>query len=132
MSTTAAKGEEEARVRSQAAFRAAFACFDPVAVARFGPADVDRLLHDAGIVRHRGKIESVCNNARRMLELSHEHGSLAALVWSFEPAPGERPDVVTWERLLEMPKTPASVALAKRSEERRVGKECRSRWAPYH
>lgn len=100
-------------LRKRERFREVFAGFDPEAIAAFGDDDVARLLTDAGIVRHRGKIESVRNNARRMLELLHEHGSLAAFVWSFEPAPPERPDPVTWARLLEMPKTPASVALAK-------------------
>jgi DNA-3-methyladenine glycosylase I len=66
-------------------FRAAFAGFDPEAVARFGPADVERLLGDAGIVRHRGKIESTINNAQRALELIEAEGSLAAYVWRFEP-----------------------------------------------
>ncbi|MCC0079437.1 MAG: DNA-3-methyladenine glycosylase I [Rhodobacter sp.] len=71
-------------------FRAAFAGFDPQRVAAFTEADVTRLLGDAGIVRHRGKIEATINNARRMLELVAEKGSLAAHVWSFEPA--EPPD----------------------------------------
>lgn len=66
-------------------FRTAFAGFDPVQVAAFTESDVARLLADAGIVRHRGKIEATVNNARRMLELVAETGSLAAHVWSFEP-----------------------------------------------
>ncbi len=66
-------------------FRAAFANFDVEKVARFGPADVERLLADPGIVRHRGKIEAVINNARRARELVRETGSLAAYVWRFEP-----------------------------------------------
>ncbi len=70
-------------------FRAAFASFDVEAVARFGEADVHRLLADAGIVRHRGKIEAVVNNARRAVDLIDERGSLAAHVWSFEPAPDD-------------------------------------------
>ena len=57
----------------------------PRKVARFGARDVTRLLGDAGIVRHRGKIESTINNARRVLELREEFGSLAAYVWRFEP-----------------------------------------------
>lgn len=70
-------------------FRAAFAGFDFHRVARFGDSDVERLLQDAGIVRHRGKIEATVNNAARALELEREAGSLAAYFWSFEPDPGE-------------------------------------------
>jgi DNA-3-methyladenine glycosylase I len=66
-------------------FRAAFHGFDLERVARFGARDVKRLLADAGIVRHRGKIEAVINNARRALELVEREGSLAAFVWRFEP-----------------------------------------------
>ena len=65
-------------------FRAAFAGFDPEAVARFGAADVDRLLADPGIVRHRGKIEATIGNARRYLELVEGGDTLAALVWRHE------------------------------------------------
>jgi DNA-3-methyladenine glycosylase I len=68
-------------LRKRDAFRRAFAGFDPAKVARFGARDVTRLLGDAGIVRHRGKIESTINNARRALEL----GSLSDYVWSFAP-----------------------------------------------
>ena len=70
-------------------FRAAFAGFDFHKVAQFGAADVERLLQDAGIVRHRGKIEAVINNAKRALELIAAEGSLAAYFWRQEPAAGE-------------------------------------------
>ncbi|WP_445681572.1 DNA-3-methyladenine glycosylase I [Radicibacter daui] len=70
-------------------FRAAFAGFDFRKVAQFGAADVERLLQDAGIVRHRGKIEAVINNAKRALELIEAEGSLAAYFWRREPAAGE-------------------------------------------
>ena len=73
------------------AFRAAFANFDAAKVARFGARDVTRLLGDAGIVRHRGKIESTINNARRVLALREEFGSLAAYAWQFEPAARSTP-----------------------------------------
>lgn len=69
-------------------FRAAFHGFDVDRVARFGDRDVERLLADAGIVRHRGKIEAVIGNAARALDLQQEAGSLAAYFWRFEP---ERP-----------------------------------------
>ena len=64
-------------------FRAAFAGFDPEVVARFGDRDVARLLEDAGIVRHEGKIRSTINNAMRALELIDEHGSLARFFWGW-------------------------------------------------
>ncbi len=74
-------------LRKRENFRKAFRGFSIEKVARMGEKDIERLLQDAGIVRHRGKIESTINNARRALELSHEFGSLAAYVWSFEPRP---------------------------------------------
>ena len=66
-------------------FRAAFANFEVARIAQFTASDVERLLQDAGIVRHRGKIEAVINNAKRALELIEKEGSLAAYVWRFEP-----------------------------------------------
>jgi len=74
-------------LRKREAFRRAFAGFDFATVARFGERDVERLLADASIVRHRGKIEAVINNARRAVELVEESGSLAAFLWRFEPSP---------------------------------------------
>ncbi|MDR0216363.1 MAG: DNA-3-methyladenine glycosylase I [Comamonas sp.] len=67
-------------------FRAAFAGFDFHKVAQFGEADVERLLQDTGIVRHRGKIEAVINNARCALEMVDAEGSLAAFFWRYQPA----------------------------------------------
>ena len=72
-------------LRKRENFRSAFAGFDPTVVAEFGSADVDRLLADTGIVRHRGKIEATINNACRALELTDEFRSLAAYFWSYEP-----------------------------------------------
>jgi DNA-3-methyladenine glycosylase I len=74
-------------LRKRDAFRRAFAGFDFAVVAGFGEDDVARLLDDASIVRHRGKIEAVINNAGRAVELVAECGSLAAFVWGFEPTP---------------------------------------------
>jgi DNA-3-methyladenine glycosylase I len=71
------------------------------------------LLKDAGIVRHRGKIESTINNARRARELARERGSLAAFFWSFEPAASDRPRRLSWSALTTMAQTPASTALSK-------------------
>jgi DNA-3-methyladenine glycosylase I len=78
-------------LRKRDAFRRAFARFDIPSVARFGRRDVDRLLADAAIVRHRGKIEAVIGNARAVRDLQADGGSLAALVWRYEPAPGRAP-----------------------------------------
>jgi DNA-3-methyladenine glycosylase I len=100
-------------LRKREAFRLAFAGFDFAKVARFGPRDVRRLLADAGIVRHRGKIESTIHNARLACDLADELGSLAAYVWRFEPEPATRPSRFTWATVRAMPTTPASVALSK-------------------
>ncbi len=70
-------------MRKRENFRAAFNQFDPPMVASYDEADVRRLLGDAGIVRHRGKIESVINNSRRYAELTADFGSLDAFVWNF-------------------------------------------------
>ncbi len=72
-------------LRKRDNFRAAFADFDAPAVAEFGDADVERLLGDAGIIRHRGKIEATINNAQRLVELHDADTSLGALIWSHEP-----------------------------------------------
>jgi DNA-3-methyladenine glycosylase I len=72
-------------LRKRPAFRKAFASFDPAAVARFGDADIERLLNDAGIVRHRGKIAAAITNARATLELHEKGSSLAEVVWAHEP-----------------------------------------------
>jgi DNA-3-methyladenine glycosylase I len=100
-------------LRKREAFRAAFHGFLPEAVARFGARDVARLLKDAGIVRHRGKIEATVQNARGVRQIVAEAGSLAAFVWSFEPKHRDRPRRITWSRLLGMATTPASIALSK-------------------
>jgi DNA-3-methyladenine glycosylase I len=80
-------------LRKRDNFRAAFAGFDPGIVATFQEADVDRLLTDAGIVRHEGKIRSTINNASKALDLAEEFGSLAAYFWQYvrlgDPPPTE-------------------------------------------
>jgi len=95
------------------AFRKAFAGFDAKLIARFGERDVARLLGDAGIVRHRGKIESTINNARRVLELREEFGSLAAYAWRFEPRPGSRPKRMTLAALKKLGSSAESAAMSK-------------------
>jgi DNA-3-methyladenine glycosylase I len=98
-------------LRKREGYRAAFAGFDPDVVAGFGPADVERLLGDAGIVRHRGKIESAVENAARVLEVQEAEGSFAAYVWSFV---GGEPLVGQWRALSELPaETDESRALSK-------------------
>ncbi|HWV21793.1 MAG TPA: DNA-3-methyladenine glycosylase I [Devosia sp.] len=87
------------------AFRAGFAGFDIDKVAAFTQADVERLLADKGIVRHRGKIEAAINNAKRAQELVREAGSLAAFVWRYETRDETPPQTVTT--------TPAAIALSK-------------------
>ena len=95
----------------RANYRRAFAEFDPARVARFTPARVDRLLGDAGIVRHRGKIESTISNARAVLRVQQEFGSLDAYVWRFV---GGRPLNGRRSSLVEIPaKTAESTALSK-------------------
>lgn len=94
-------------------FRAAFAAFDFDRVAKFGQGDVKRLLNDAGIVRHRGKIESTIQNAGRALEMREEFGSLAAYFWKWEPDPETRPKRLDKATLDTLSKTPESIALSK-------------------
>lgn len=79
-------------LRKRDNFRRAFKGFDCDKVARFGEKDVTRLLGDPSIIRHRGKVEAVINNARRMVELRDLEGSLAAYVWRFEPDAPRKPD----------------------------------------
>ncbi|WP_170432783.1 DNA-3-methyladenine glycosylase I [Ruegeria arenilitoris] len=86
-------------------FRKAFSGFDFTVMAGFSDADVERLLQDAGIIRHRGKIEAVINNARRAQELVAETGSLAAYVWRFEPETPPAPQTAST--------SPESVAMSK-------------------
>ncbi len=100
-------------LRKRASFRDAFAGFDVEAVARFTEDDVARLLGDAGIVRHRGKIEATIGNARATLDLVEAEGSLAAHVWSFEPAPADRPTRYRPEDVQALTTAPAAIALSK-------------------
>jgi DNA-3-methyladenine glycosylase I len=88
-------------------FRRAFDGFDFHKMARYGPRQVNRLLQDEGIIRHRGKIEAVINNARCAIQLSAEHGSLAAYFWQFEIDGKSAPAAQTRST------SPESVALSK-------------------
>jgi DNA-3-methyladenine glycosylase I len=95
------------------AFREAFAGFDFERVARFRQRDIERLVGNAAIVRHRGKIESTRNNAQRARELVAEFGSLAAYFWRYEPEAAKRPRRLTREALAAMPTAPEAIALSK-------------------
>lgn len=96
-------------LRKRPEFRRAFAGFDFELVADYEQEDVERLLENAGIIRHRGKIEAAINNASRSIELVEEYGSLGAFFWSFEP------DVPAAELLAT---TPESTAMAKELKRR--------------
>ena len=100
-------------LRKRENFRKAFAGFDIARVAKFGDADIERLLGDAGIVRHRGKIASTINNANRALDLQREFGSLAAYFWAHEPGPEDRPERCDWESLRKLGKTQTSTRISK-------------------
>ena len=100
-------------LRKRERFREVFFGFDIDRVAAMGEVDMERLLGDPGIVRHRGKIASVVNNARRTQAVQAEFGSLAAFVWRFEPRPEARPAAITPDAVRAMPQTEASKALSK-------------------
>ncbi len=102
-------------LRKRERFRAAFAGFDPDVVARFGAADVERLMADAGIVRNRAKIEATIANAGATVALHEAGETLAALLWSFAPDPPPDPP----RSLQDMPAiTPESRALARELKRR--------------
>ena len=100
-------------LRKRENFRAGFAGFDVERVAGFKERDVKRLLADAGIVRHRGKIQSTINNAGRALAIRKEFGSLARFYWSYEPHAAERPRTIDWATLKTLGQTAASQRLSK-------------------
>ncbi len=105
-------------LRKRENFRAGFANFEFDKVAAFTDADIERLLQDAGIVRHRGKIVSTINNARRAREMAEEFGSLAAWFWRFEPGPDERPEIVDLAHLRANPTTAVSVRISRELKKR--------------
>ena len=100
-------------LRKRENFRAGFAGFDIPIVARFNAKDVDRLLADAGIVRHRGKIEAAINNAQCAERLLETENSLSEYFWRFEPDAASRPARITREALQSMTQSPQSLALSK-------------------
>ncbi len=98
-------------LRKRDNFRAAFHGFDIKRVAAMGEDDIERLVGDAGIIRHRGKITSTINNARRAIELVEAEGSLAHYFWRYEPA--DRPGTVTWDWIRANPATEVSKTISK-------------------
>ncbi len=100
-------------LRKRPRFREVFADFDPEVVAGFGASDVERLLQDRGIIRHRGKIEATIANARAANGVILAHASLANWLWTYVPPDSERPAVVDWAAVRAMPTTPTSKRLAK-------------------
>ncbi|MCT8267082.1 DNA-3-methyladenine glycosylase I [Afifella sp. JA880] len=105
-------------LRKRENFRAAFAGFDFREVARFGEPEVERLVKDAGIIRHRGKIVSTINNAKRAIEIVEETGSLASFFWSFEPHEHARPERLDHATLVKLAHTEESAALSKTLKKR--------------
>ena len=99
-------------LRKRENFRVAFRDFEVAVVARMNRRSVDRLLRDKGIVRHRGKIESTLNNARRALQLIDETGSLAAFFWRYEPEASARPKRIVHRTIRTLTQTPESRALS--------------------
>jgi DNA-3-methyladenine glycosylase I len=102
-------------LRKRDRFREVFKGFDFEKVARFTERDVDRLVQDAGIIRHRGKIESAINNAQKVCALIDEKGpgALAKLIWAHEPTPAQRPKKITPEVASTLGQTEQSQALSK-------------------
>jgi len=105
-------------LRKRENFRRAFCDFEVREMARFGPSEVEVLLQDAGIVRHRGKIEAVIHNAGLMVEHFAQPGSFASFVWGFEPGPAERRAHMDYDALATLSQTPESKALAKELKKR--------------
>lgn len=99
-------------------FRAGFANFEMDAVAAFDDGDVERLVKDAGIIRHRGKIKSTINNAKCAIEMREEFGSLAAFMWQYEPTAENRPKRITKDAMMKISITAESTALSKELKRR--------------
>ena len=108
-------------LRKREAFRRAFRGFEIETVARMGQRDVERLLGDAGIVRHRGKIEAAIQNAKAARAIRDEHGTFAAYVWKFEATPSNRPKRITRAVLSTMTTSPEAIAMSKDLKKRGFG-----------
>lgn len=100
-------------LRKRENFRKAFDAFDYHKIARYTDAKIETLVQDAGIIRHRGKIVSTINNAKRAIELEKEVGSLAAYFWSWEPDAKDRPESCDFTTLKSLGQSATSAALSK-------------------
>ncbi|WP_108395549.1 DNA-3-methyladenine glycosylase I [Devosia submarina] len=100
-------------LRKRERFREVFHRFDIPKVAAMTEVDIETLLGDPGIIRHRGKIAATINNAKRALAVQEEFGSLAAYFWPFETAPEHRPSDLSWDNLRKLAQTEGSVRLSK-------------------
>lgn len=100
-------------LRKRENFRAAFDSFDFHKIARYTEKDVERLVKDAGIIRHRGKIESTINNARHAIELQKEYGSLSAYFWSWKTDGSDRPKTSDHKSISAITMTDQSKAMSK-------------------
>ena len=105
-------------LRKRENFRAGFAGFDFEKVAQFNDNDIERLVQDAGIIRHRGKIVSTINNAKRAIEMAETEGSLGKWFWAFEPAPKDRPKKLDHDTLMSLGKTDISTDMSKQLKKR--------------
>ena len=100
-------------LRKRENFREAFADFDFEKVALFDDQDIERLVQDAGIIRHRGKITSTINNAKRAIEMVEREGNLGKWFWSFEPGIEDRPAQLDGPTLMQLGKTEISTDMSK-------------------
>lgn len=100
-------------LRKREHFRKVFAEFDIQKLSRFTEADVERLVKDPGIIRHRGKIISTINNARRAVELTADKGKFSDFLWQYAPPDDERPVSYDWQSLKKVTQVPSSVRLSK-------------------
>lgn len=100
-------------LRKRENFRQAFAGFDVRQIAAFGPSDIDRLMHDVGIVRNRRKIEATIQNAQAVCRMYDAGETLSEFFWSRVPPETERPDRITHDDLLQLNQTPTSVRISK-------------------
>ena len=105
-------------LRKRENFRAAFDGFNMDRIAHYTERDVERLLSNAGIIRHRGKIESTINNAHQAQRLIKEYGSLANFFWAFEPREPERPQCITYHTVGTLSETQTSIRLSKELKKR--------------
>ncbi|MEM6683299.1 MAG: DNA-3-methyladenine glycosylase I [Pseudomonadota bacterium] len=105
-------------LRKRENFRTSFEHFDFHKIARYGDAEIAYLIVNPGIIRHRRKIESTINNARRACDLVNEFGSLSRYFWQFVPPQSERPDVCDYVSLRRLNKTPTSIRLSRDLKQR--------------